>query len=484
MKTDQLEEILKEEYQPPQEDNAPVKTKKIEKKYYSADFEGLCDLVLENEEVKFLMLDGTLLDNKVINDKVFLPPNREKLAYDIPSYNNIRHGVTGVTGVSDVMEDGHVSKQDKELFENIRVFHEESAELPDPRLYTLITAWDIHTHILEHFGHSPIIFFAGLPEKGKSRMAKSMIAVARRGLIKASVSDAQIIREASDHGATIFFDMTNFWLSIQKSGSEDVVLSRFERGLKVARVLNPEKGPFEDMTYFSVFGPTIIASNDTIEQVLGSRTVTVVMKQSKKNFKKLVDLKRGRELRDQLVAFRMRHFNSELPETEKIVSGRFGDIIKPLHQIVRFIRPDLEEEFIGLIKDLHKKRQENMSSTIEGELIQAIRSLSTEVINGMLAVKLITNKLNEEKSDKEKSTYQRVGRRLDVMGYQKARTSNGSSAIVWNEDTNLTLAIEHGVTDVEETYGAPETPKTSETPEAPEGQSIDIIGMTKDIFEI
>lgn len=480
------DEIIAKEYdlKLQKEDNPLVKDKKVEKIYYSANFEGLCDLVMEDEEVKFLMLDGKIIDKAVVNDKVYQPPKREKLAYDLPNSLVVQAHVTGVSGVTGVPKNVGVSDRDKELFEKIVTFHEESAELPDDRLYILIAAWDIHTHLLEKFTHSPIIFFEGLPEKGKSRMASSMLFVSRRGVRKASVSDAQIIREASDQGATIFFDMTNFWASIQKSGSEDVVLSRFERGLRVARVLNPDKGAFEDMTYFNVFGPTIIASNDTIEQVLGSRTIPIVMKQAKKNFKNAVDEEKGKKLREELVAFRLRHFDTKLPEVDKIVTGRFGDIVRPLHQIIKFIKPELEDKFISLVKDMYKSRQDAKAHSLEGEIIQSILALSGEVDGGILPVKLITNKLNEEKSEKEKLTYQRVGRKLDIMGYQKAKTSNGSSAIVWSDEFNASLAIEHGLID---NIGTPTSSGTSETPETsvtPDSNVDNIIGTTKKIFDI
>lgn len=460
------------------------KTKNIKEKkvYYTANFENLCDLVSVDNEVRFLTFDRETLPEITISGKKYLPPAREKLAYDLPDYAQISKYLTGVSGVSGTSEDAGVSFGDKKLFDEIMEYHRESAELPDDKLNILITAWDIHTHLLENFVHSPIIFFAGLPEKGKSRMATSMLCVSRRGVRKASVSDAQIIREASDQGATIFFDMTNFWASIQKSGSEDVILSRFERGLKVARVLNPEKGAFEDMTYFNVFGPTIIASNDTIEQVLGSRTISIVMRQAKKKFKNPVNLDRGKELRDKLVAFRLVHFRDKLPKLDKIVDGRFGDILRPLHQIIKYIRPELEQDFIDIVQDLQKKRQMAKSGTLEGELIQSIISLSGEIISGILPVKLITNKLNEDKNDKEKLTYQRVGRKLDIMGYQKAKTSNGSSAIVWNEDLNLTLAIEHEIIDSQETPQSPLTQETSETPVTNNNKERDIIGIAEEIF--
>ena len=457
---------------------------KDDKVFYTANFDGLCDLVSNDGEVKFLTLKGEILSEITINGKLYNPPKIEKLAYDLPSYNKINDYITDVTDASELAKVTDVCPKDKDLFDKIDEYHKESAELPDERLNILIAAWDIHTHLVEKFGHSPIIFFAGLPEKGKSRMATSMLYVSRRGVRKASVSDAQIIREASDQGATIFFDMTNFWASIQKSGSEDVILSRFERGLKVARVLNPEKGAFEDMTYYNVFGPTIIASNDTIDQILGSRTISIVMKQSKKKFKKLVDEKKGKLLRDALVAFRLKYFNSELPNTDKIIDGRFGDIVKPLHQIVKFVRPELEKDFADIVIELNKKRQISKSGTIEGEIVQVILKVKDNVYRNLLPVKMITDEMNKERSEREKVTYSKIGRRLDIMGFQKGFLGNGASAIEWNEDLVESLKIEHNINVSGETSVTSDTSKSPETSVTNNEEVDNTIGEVKSVFDL
>jgi len=428
----------------------------------TAYFEDLVDIVLNSNEPKFLLSNGDLVDERVIDDLLFIPPAKEKLGFSLPKYDEVEQSHTrhsGVTGVSGVSESAGGCLEDKNLFEKIVQFHKDSAELPDDRLYLIITAWDFHTHLIEKFEYSPIVFFAGLPEKGKSRMAKSMIAVSRRGIIKASVTDAQLIREASDHLATLFFDSTDFAKAMERSGSMDIVLSRYERGLKVGRVKFPEKGAFEDMVYYDVFGATIISSNQTIDSILGSRTITIIMRQATKKLAKRVNFKAGDHLRNELIAWRWAHFNDTFPEPERIINGRFGDIIEPLHQIILKVYPESEKDFIDIVKELEKKRYIAKGDSLEGEIIQAILGLEEARIHGILAVKSITNKINDNRSERDQLTYQRVGRKLDIMGFTKAKTGNGSSAIEWNEKLNMSLATEHNITDT-----PPEASETGETP--------------------
>jgi len=507
-----LDELIKEEYIPPTQEDAqesPKDTKvKKDKIFCTANFSGLCDLVEVDETVAFLTMQGTIQNEVILKGKTYLPPEIDKVAFELPSYKRILQAKTEVsevitevskttfeanTEVTEVTEGllGSVGAYMGRLFDEIEQYHRDSAELPDERLYTLITAWDIHTHFLERFEYSPIIFFAGLPEKGKSRMAKSMIAIAKRGLIKASVSDAQIIREASDQGATIFFDMTDFWNSISKSGSEDVILSRYERGLKVSRVLNPEKGPFRDTTYFDVFGPTIIASNEDIQQVLGSRTVTVIMKQSKRTFEKPINKEKAKELQAKIIALKLLLKDKDFPTTPKIAPGRFGDIIQPLHMIVKYMNPKKEADFISLIEDIEKEKKIIKSQTVEGEIVQAILSLSSNVQRSFLLLKDITMKINEDRSEREKIDSRTIGRRLAIMGYQKTRIYNGSTAIHWNSTLNELLASEHNVNTLEENDAfsvssiTSVTSVTSVTNNSNNNKTIsnDIIEETKKIFE-
>jgi hypothetical protein len=56
------------------------------------------------------------------------------------------------------------------------------------------------------------------------------------------------------------------------------------------------------------------------------------------------------------------------------------------------------------------------------------------VKNGILPVKTITDTFNQGKSKESRLTYHRIGRLLSTMGFRKARTQNGSSAIIWDDN--------------------------------------------------
>ena len=164
-----------------------------------------------------------------------------------------------------------------------------------------------------------------MPERGKTRTGKGILYVVRRGIHVESVRDAYIIRAASDLKATLLFDSRALWKKAEKAGSDDALLLRFERGGKVPRVIYPERGAFRDTVYYSVFGPTIIATNEPLHHILETRAIAIQMPDSSKSFEMEV---RPRicacPLKERLVAFRFRHMAQPLPQVEKPATRALG----------------------------------------------------------------------------------------------------------------------------------------------------------------
>ncbi|MGB8656193.1 MAG: hypothetical protein WCE90_00210 [Candidatus Zixiibacteriota bacterium] len=73
-------------------------------------------------------------------------------------------------------------------------------------------------------------------------------------------------------------------------------------------------------------------------------------------------------------------------------------------------------------------------SNLESQIKATIFALRFEVKNGILPVKTITDTYNQGKSEETRLSYQRIGRLLSTLGFAKVKTSNGSSAILWNDN--------------------------------------------------
>jgi len=417
---------------------------------YTAVFDGLVDLVQHEGEPAFLVSeDGKLriLTTVEQDGRRLVPPPREQIPWLLPR---------GAEVLRWVNEDS-----DSQLYDDLVAYHRAVSELPSEACYEFIAIWDLHTYLLEGMHYSPELCFLAVPERGKTRTGEAIIHVAYRGIHVESLREAYILRFAANLGGTIFFDVMNLWRKAEREGSEDIILGRFERGFTVPRVLFPERGPHQDTAYYSIFGPTVIATNEAVHHILDTRAVTIAMPEARRRFEAEVTPESARPFRERLVAFRARHLGGELPEVRKPTTGRLGDILKPLRQIVRLVRPDREEAFLAFVADLQRERLQEKAETLESELLRSLDGLREQVQEGVLPVRLVTQALNEGRPDKDRVSDQRVGRRLRSLGFQKGQRKEAGATILWDEEKLLRAMEAYGLTEI-----ADSADSTAATPES------------------
>ncbi|MGB8658572.1 MAG: hypothetical protein WCE90_12445 [Candidatus Zixiibacteriota bacterium] len=419
---------------------------------YTANFEDLVDLVEHEGKTAFLVKegDGVRIQSEISLDGVeYLPPLKGKLPWLLCPGKEVVKLFEAERSTSD-------EKMYSQLYDDLWARQSEISELPSEEHYDLVTAWVLHTYLMESFQYSPIICLHAVPERGKSRTGKGMIYVAYRGLHTESMREAYILRVAQDLKASILFDVRDIWKKASKEDSDDVLLCRFEKGLKVARVLYPEKGAHQDMEYYDVFGPTVIATNQAVHKILDTRAVTINMLESRRDFEGEVRPEDALPMKLRLMVFRARQMGRPLPEVPKPAKARLGDILKPLVQVIHLTRPERKEAFMQLVAKLVERRGIDKADSLEAKLISTIFSLKGEVNRGILPVQLITDTINKNKPDRFQFTPQRIGRELSALGFQKGKTGAGASAIVYDDDYMQRLI---------DSYNPPQTSETSETSE-------------------
>ena len=208
----------------------------------------------------------------------------------------------------------------------------------------------------------------------------------------------------------------------------------------------------------------MIATNDGVHQILESRALQINMPASSRIFEDDVTPESALPFKERLTAFRARHLGEKLPNILKPARGRLGDILRPLLQIIRLVRPEKEDAFMELVRSLQEDRLMEKSETLEARILKTVLELRGDVVNGVLPVKLITDTFNNGLPEKSQITYQRVGRMLKSMGIQKCKTNQGGAAILWDEKGLCVLGV---------AYGLHETSETSVTSETPGGEADD-----------
>jgi hypothetical protein len=404
---------------------------------YAATFDGLVDLAEDDGEPAFMLLDGDgrlqVAETAVRDERRLVPPPAEKIPWLLPRAAEVlRH---------------HEEDSDGGLYDDLVVYHRGISELPGDYWYEFLALWVLHTYLLEHLNYSPELCLFAVPARGKSRTGKAIVYVSYRGIHVVSLREAYILRYASDFGGTIFFDIRSLWQKALREGSDDILLCRFERGLKVPRVQYPDRGPHQDTVYFDVFGPTVIGTNDPVHHILETRAVTIVMPEATRRFEQDVTPGAARPLRERLVAFRARRLRGVLPEAGKPAAGRLGDIMRPLRQIVRLVRPDREGAFLSFIQGLQQERLADRADSLEGALLRILDGLRDRVADGLLPVRLVTQAVNEGRSERDQIPAPRVGMKLRSLGFGKGGRDREGMLVRWNEDVLARNMMSYGLRD-------------------------------------
>ena len=423
---------------------------------YTASFDGLVDLVEHDGDPAFLVRRGDeleILSKYEKNGIQYFPPPMDQIPWLLPRGEEILNHYELQRVLSQRESDGA-------LYEDLLAYHKAVSELPGEEYYDLIVAWDFHTYLFETIQYSPIICLFAVPERGKSRTGKGMIHVAHRGIHVESLRDAYLVRVANDLKASLFFDVKDIWRKAEKNGSEDILLHRFEKGAKVPRVLYPEKGPHKDIVYYSIFGPTIVSTNEGVHKILETRAIAINMPETGRRFENDVTPELSLPLKERLIAFRARHLGEILPDIPKPAPGRLGDILKPLHQIIRIVKPGREPSFLKLVRELQSDRLIEKADSLEAQILLTVIKLRDQVERSILPVKAITDAFNEDRSESTRVTYHRVGRRLSAMGLKKAKTGGGASAIIWEEEKIGRMGEAFGLRQTSERSDRSDTPVT------------------------
>jgi len=411
------------------------------KKKYVAVFEGLVDIVSHKGEPAFLVKNGDTLSIELkvkLDNKTHYPPPENKIPWLLPSGEKVIENYEAMRKLSE-------ADRNKGLYDELVQYHKSASEMPSEEHYDLLAVWILHTYLHHSFEYSPILCLYAVPERGKSRTGKSLTYIAYRGVHVESLRESYVTRLSDSFNTSIFFDVMDIWKKVERSGAEDILLQRFEKGARVAKVLEPKKGPINDLVYFSVYGPTIIATNIETHKILDTRAITINMPETSRCFDKDLKERDALSLKEKLVAFKAHNMEKVFDNIPKPVKGRLGDIMRPLHSIIRFVCPEREPAFLRLVESIKDNRLMNKSETLEAQILSIVRDLKDNVHKGKLSIREIAEKYNDGRSEKAKIDSRTIGRKLDSLGFEKLRTGNGASAILWDENKLNIMLERHGL---------------------------------------
>lgn len=407
----------------------------------SAFFPGLIDLcVSDTGDVLFLHYkDGeAVLSERVITDiDLIVPPGREHLPFLLPDAQE----------VMSTLNEGDCSQL---LYENVLDYLKRFSSLDDLQ-WVLVAHFIFLTYLHDHsdIDYCPYLLFFAVPERGKSRTGKSVSYLAFRGIHLSELRSPILFRYSHNLHGTLFLDVLDITQKAKKNDCEDILLLRAEKGATAPRVTHPEKGPFLDTTYYDIYGPTIIASNEQLDKILETRCLPIVMPNHPGNYENPKP-ELALDLKARLTAWRARCLLQPLPDILPIegITGRLWDITKPLLQIAKVIDPEQAHRVKEAILAIAGEKNLSRLDSTEGRLVAIIRELTEEknlaiCTEWEIKVSEIFRVFNEDRPVENKVKAQWIGKRLKKMSLRH-RTVNGRSEIQLSRQEYKVLLEQYG----------------------------------------
>jgi len=410
----------------------------------SANFPGLIDIAIgEDNKTGFLIKERgrmNFVKEWREGDVLYVPPDAGKVPFLLPRAERVIQHFT--------------SDDDKVLYNDLSHHLRQYSYLSEgSRIIVECFVFLSYLHDHPDISYMPEILLFAVAERGKSRTAKALIFVSFRGIHTPEFREANIFRFSHNLKATICFDIKNLWEKAKVNRSEDILLARFEKGQKVARVLHPEAGPFNDMVFYDIFGPTLLVTNEPVHKILGTRCIPIIMTYRPGKYKnpKPQD---SIEMKERLTAWRARVMDTALPILEPIQSleGRLWDISQPLLQICQIVYPQGMNLLRRVLEDVATQKMDTERETIEGQIVAMLRDLSSDhLLCGNREWAIQTGDILKQLKmgmRESKLTPQYIGKKMRAMGLH-TRKVRGYSEVVLNLPEFRILLRQYGLDNIQ-----------------------------------
>jgi len=173
----------------------------------------------------------------------------------------------------------------------------------------------------------------------------------------------------------------------------------------------------------------------------------------------------GLPFKERLLAFKARHFLKKLPKVEKPINSRLGDIVRPLLQVLKVVKPENEELFLSFIKEIRKDQVSKKSECKEGRMLTIINELinTNDYVDGcIIRISEITEKYNENVPyERFKISDRRIGIITRSLGLLKGKDRSGAF-VIFEPDNFYPICSNYGIEITSERYNQSQTMDTGE----------------------
>jgi len=100
------------------------------------------------------------------------------------------------------------------------------------------------------------------------------------------------------------------------------------------------------------------------------------------------------------------------------LTGRLGDLARPLLQVTQLVAPDRLEQVVAALDAMRDQRHQRNAETWEGRIVSSLLTLAGQVQNGLLSLKVLCEKVNEGYGKALWRTERQVGDVLRLLGFK------------------------------------------------------------------
>ena len=273
----------------------------------------------------------------------------------------------------------------------------------------------------------PILNPRGPIESGKSRLREVLFELCYRGMnLGGAMTAASMFRSAEVWKGTLCIDEGDLPRSKEDISPVKILNMRYQHDGAVWRV-NKET---MKLHAFRIFGPTVLCSRrGFFDDALESRCIVVPMEETERSDIPLTPppefYDRAQELRNKLLAFRLRHFHGfEVDDSIRFpgVGKRLNQMLQPMASLARELSQELYAKIESTAGQLYERQVEERAHSEDGFIVRAYLELCMEG-----KADITPTDLSER--IKERFRYElepkALGRRLLPLGFRRWKTTGG-----------------------------------------------------------
>lgn len=310
-------------------------------------------------------------------------------------------------------------------------------------IYEDICTWYIMmTWVYDKMPSVPYLRLLGDFQTGKSRASKVITGLCYHPFQFVMPSESSLFRTIQRWKATLRLDECEFRYSDQRTDIIKILNAGYEQGNRIPRCSSDN---YEDIRYYDVFGPKIIANKSEFKDPsLENRCITILMKQTTRDDipRNLTDdfYKKQMEIRNKLLTFRLQEYpHVDISKAQEIDLGGIDIRLQQITEgmISLFIdEPQTIEKMKKVLWDHHNLMVEERADGFDGKIVSTLLELNEEGLMHITSSDIATRMLkNYQEYDTIRASS--IGKKLRKLGIQTTspRKVDGQSKryIIWDD---------------------------------------------------